>query len=196
MRRPLPLLPGLLLVATACGPGAERPAPPARPAPESAARDREPSRVERARAALAPLKSRLMAALTEALGEGPGAAVAACRVEAPRIAAELSGDGLRVGRTSHRLRNPANAPAPWMRPLLQRYVEGEDAPHLTVELDGGALGYAEPIRTQPLCLDCHGTELPEPVRTQLAELYPQDRATGFAEGELRGLFWAVVPPAQ
>ena len=39
-------------------------------------------------------------------------------LRAPEIAAGLSTDGVRVGRTSHRLRNPANAPRPWMEPVL------------------------------------------------------------------------------
>ena len=29
---------------------------------------------------------------------------------------------------------------------------------------------------------------------RLAELYPADQAIGFADGDFRGLFWAVVPP--
>ena len=66
--------------------------------------------------------------------------------------------------------------------------------HLTADLADGALGYVEPIRIEALCLNCHGETLTEPVQARLAELYPEDRATGFADGDLRGLFWAVVPP--
>jgi hypothetical protein len=38
---------------------------------------------------------------------------------------------------------------------------------------------------------CHGLEdqITPDVKSQLAELYPEDRATGFKEGDLRGWFW-------
>jgi hypothetical protein len=152
-----------------------------------------PEPVLRAQSALAPLKKGLMSALQSALAEGPEAAIAACRVEAPRIAAEASAGGVRVGRTSHRLRNPLNAPEDWMRPLLRAYQDGSTEPWLSAALPDGALGYVEPVRIQPLCLTCHGEALEAPLASRIAELYPDDRATGFADGELRGLFWAVVP---
>ena len=45
------------------------------------------------------------------------------------------------------------------------------------------------------CLACHGPAeaLDEEVRVALAELYPEDRATGFRSGDLRGWFWVEVP---
>jgi hypothetical protein len=45
---------------------------------------------------------------------------------------------------------------------------------------------------------CHGGEedLPREVVGALAEGYPQDQATGFSEGELRGWFWIEVPGAE
>ena len=45
------------------------------------------------------------------------------------------------------------------------------------------------------CLQCHGKvdDLAPEVRDVLAKNYPQDRATGFAAGDLRGWFWVEVP---
>ena len=60
-------------------------------------------------------------------------------------------------------------------------------------MPGGRLGYLEPIYLQAMCLQCHGSDLGSGVRERLAELYPEDRATGFAEGDFRGMFWVVVP---
>jgi hypothetical protein len=34
------------------------------------------------------------------------------------------------------------------------------------------------------------------VLQALAERYPADRAVGYAEGDLRGFFWAEVPKAR
>jgi len=145
---------------------------------------------------LAPFKRELMTALQIGLASGPENAIGACRVRAPEIAASLSHDGVRVGRTSDRLRNPANAPPDWVAPLLAAYREAPDtrAPRAVV-LDDGRRGYVEPIFVQPLCLTCHGTAVPEAIAAKLAAMYPEDRATGYREGDLRGLFWVEYPAA-
>ena len=181
---------GLALLCLACRPPA--PAPPEGP-PTSPTADDATARIERAQRALAPLKSGLKQALTAAMPKGPAEAVSACRVEAPRIAGELSAGGIRVGRTSDRLRNAANAPQSWMLPLLDDYAAGSQETFRTASLPGGLLGHVEPIRIQALCVTCHGSVLPEELTARLAELYPADQARGYAEGDFRGLFWAIVP---
>ena len=145
---------------------------------------------------LVPLKQQLKQALLAGLAAGPDSAVAACKVEAPRIAAELSVDGVALGRSSHRLRNPDNVGPDWVSPILEEYVatEGVLQPR-TVSLPDGRTGYVEPILTQPLCLTCHG-DVQDPALLERIEAdYPQDRATGFAAGELRGVFWVEYPSA-
>ncbi len=57
----------------------------------------------------------------ESLAEGPEQAIGVCSIEAPELAAEMSVNGVRIGRTSVRLRNPANSPEVWMLPLLEEY---------------------------------------------------------------------------
>ena len=145
-----------------------------------------------------PFKRDLQAALRQGLAEGPEQAIRVCRLEAPRIASALSTEDVRVGRTSHKLRNPRNAPKPWMAPLLAEYrANPKPAQPRTVALENGRVGYAEPIFVQPPCLTCHGEDIPQPVRERLAELYPEDRATGFRSGDFRGMFWAEFPdPAE
>ncbi len=143
---------------------------------------------------LRPFKHQLQAALRQGLAEGPVQALRVCRLEAPRIASALSTEDVRVGRTSHKLRNPRNAPKPWMAPLLAEYrANPKQAQPKTVALEDGRVGYAEPIFVQPPCLTCHGEDIPQPVRERLAELYPEDRATGFRSGDFRGMFWAEFP---
>lgn len=150
--------------------------------------------VARAREALAPFKRELSAALTTALREGgPEEAIRVCRLEAPRIAAAASVDGVEIGRTSHRLRNPENAPPPWTEPFLAEFrADPSDTTSRAVRLDAEHVGYVEPIRAKPLCLTCHGTEIAAPVRERLLELYPEDRAIGFRENDFRGLFWVEL----
>ncbi len=143
---------------------------------------------------LAPFKRDLQAALKQGLAQGPRHAIEACQLRAPEIAAAHAEDGLRVGRTSHRLRNPANAPPAWTLPILDTYrADPSNRAPRTVALPGGRTGYVEPIVTQALCLSCHGSELSPELAEHLAALYPDDRATGFAEGELRGVFWMELP---
>jgi len=117
-------------------------------------------------------------------------------VRAPETAREAGASGIAVGRTSHRLRNPANAPEPWMEPLIEHYVGRPPEPgsHRTVDLGERGTGYVEPIYLQPLCVTCHGEAVDPGLLAAIRERYPEDRATGFRPGELRGLFWAVVPP--
>ena len=139
---------------------------------------------------LGPFKSELMQALSSGMQEGPAAAIEVCSEVAPGIASSLSVDGVRMGRSSHKLRNPANVPPEWLEPLIAAYASGtgEMQPQ-TVALGDGRSGYAEPIRVQPLCLTCHGTELDPGIAAQIAENYPADEATGFSEGDFRGVFW-------
>lgn len=146
--------------------------------------------IERGKAELKPFKQQLMAALKAGLTEGPARAIDACRIDAPAIADGLTMEQVQVGRTSHRLRNPDNAGPAWATAVLDEYLaeEGEWLPR-RVKLADQRVGYVEPIVTQPLCLACHGTALAAPVAEALTTHYPEDRATDFAVGDLRGVFW-------
>ena len=149
---------------------------------------------ERGAALLVPFKQELSTALQEGLAQGPVAAIAACRLRAPEISAALSTDSVRMGRSSHRLRNPANAAPSWVAPILDAYVAGdaEWSPG-SVVLPDGRSGYVEPIGIKPLCLTCHGDSLAPDIAARIDELYPDDRAVGFQVGDLRGVFWVEFP---
>lgn len=148
------------------------------------------------------LQAELSAKLQAAIGAGgPVAAITVCKVEAPAIAARLSGDGWQVRRVGTRVRNPASGrPDAWERAGLEQFAQrlraGEPAEALSVaavleDADGATrLRWMRPIMTGPMCLTCHG-----PAESQSAELraalqreYPQDAAVGYAPGELRGAF--------
>jgi len=154
--------------------------------------------VEAARSTVGQFKQRLKAELQKGLAEGPAEAIDACRLEAPRIAEGLASEGRRVGRTSHRLRNPANAPKPWMVPLLDelRAAAPESSAYRAVRISDEWVGYAEPIYIQPLCLTCHGSDLPTPISDRIREAYPEDNATGFGVGDFRGIFWVELAAGQ
>lgn len=143
---------------------------------------------------LAPFKQDLKKALKSGLAEGPAEAIQVCRIKAPEIATALSVDGVRMGRSSHKLRNPDNSAPEWVSPVMQAYLDDPSSrkPHIT-ELGEDKWGYVEPIMVQPLCLSCHGSELAPDIALQISDLYPEDRAVGFEVGDLRGVFWLEFP---
>ncbi|GAB3103316.1 DUF3365 domain-containing protein [Aestuariicella hydrocarbonica] len=139
-------------------------------------------------------KVELQTALRSGLKEGPLHAMSVCKMTAPGIAQKLSVNGIRVGRTSDRLRNPNNVAPDWVQPILNDFLENKtDRWAKEVLLPDARIGYVEPITVQPLCTTCHGDVLADEVSEQLQLLYPQDRATGYRIGEFRGLFWVEYP---
>lgn len=139
------------------------------------------------------LFQQLLGRLTEVLtDQGPAAAIQVCKDDAPRLAGEVGQQyGVAIGRTSHRLRNPANAPQDWAGPLVEQQV----AEPQFVALEDDQLGVLLPIRLKPACLLCHGPreQIASEVKAALVAHYPDDQATGFQEGDLRGWFWVEVP---
>lgn len=146
-------------------------------------------------AALAmPFKMALKNALLHGMEAGPDAGVDYCKIRAPDIAGQLSGDGVMVGRSSHRLRNPDNVAPDWAQPVLDQWsIDSSKAAPLAMALPDDRVGYIEPIMVQPMCLNCHGSELSRDVTLRLAALYPDDQATGFSVGDFRGVLWVEYP---
>ncbi len=146
------------------------------------------------------LKAELMAAMERG---GPVEAIAVCNLRAPEIAAAVSTDGWAVARSSHRLRNPANAPDAYTAAAIEEFLASEAAGQPASELvkaeiveeDGGEVfRMVKAIPTAGLCVTCHGgKEVAPEVEAKLAELYPQDQARGFSEGEMRGVFTLKMP---
>jgi hypothetical protein len=61
----------------------------------------------------------------------------------------------------------------------------------------GMVHYFKPILLQPLCLNCHGNEeldISPAVLAMLKKEYPEDKATGFAAGDLRGMWHITFNP--
>jgi hypothetical protein len=137
------------------------------------------------------LATRLQTALAQ---EGPVAALAACHAEAPSLTLAAQVPGIALGRTSHRLRNPGNAPPAWAAATVTTAANLPVAAvrAQTFALPDGKVGLLRPILTAPVCVTCHGPKegIPAPLQQAIASRYPQDQATDFAAGSLRGWFWA------
>ncbi len=148
---------------------------------------------QRSTEAIQTMAGRLMGELTNALDTGgPAGAIDVCRMRAPEIAAEVSNQyGLVIGRTSFRLRNPSNMPPEWAEDLVRQQV----ADPTWMVGPNGQLGGLLPIPMKAECGRCHGPKeqiAPEVLAT-IEENYPEDTATGFKEGDLRGWFWVETP---
>jgi len=76
---------------------------------------------------------------------------------------------------------------------LRQSQRGQEVKPKLVRATNGAWVFYRPIITGPVCLTCHGqaNQLMPEVKTALAALYPNDKAIGFAAGELRGV-WRVT----
>lgn len=162
--------------------------------------------LERAKLAAQALSGALRSALQSAMGDGgPTAAVDVCYSKAPAIAEEvMRTHGVRIGRVAApgRNRNTTQAAAGWQLTALERmqaavaggaraedqvFVQRENLP------DDVALRMMRGIATEGICVSCHGPTLAEPIRAEIARHYPDDHATGFNVGDLRGALWVEVP---
>jgi cytochrome c553 len=145
------------------------------------------------------LREKLVASLKDS---GPEGAMKVCSYQAQALTREVGEkQGVRVGRTSLKLRNPKNAPDAWERQVLARLQAQAMAGNLSDEVfepaeAGGkkVFRYAKPMKIVPTCIGCHGipSEVPAEVQRLLKERYPSDQATGYKMGELRGIVSAVV----
>lgn len=189
-------------VLAACQPGEKAdPIEAVTPPKETARVLPEPSEddIAAARAASKMLGSQLKAQLVAAMqAEGPIGGVEVCAQVADDIAQIVSEEsGMSVGRTALRTRNKANDPDEWEREGLEQLrqtlaeVEGvEDLEYFeVVERDGEVVfRWMAPIMMGDVCQACHGTNVSDEVKAVIAEHYPDDAATGFMPGELRGAF--------
>ncbi len=174
------------------------------PLPEQKSKLHRPMRSPpQARAISAAFAGKLKGELVGAMKvDGPVKAIEVCNVAAPAIAADASANGWAVARTSLKTRNPKNAPDAWEKRVLEEFdaakskgAEAAKLEHFEVVEKNGArtFRFMKAIPVAEPCLTCHGEAVKEPVKARLAELYPDDRATGYKLGDIRGAFTLSKP---
>lgn len=129
---------------------------------------------------------------------GVESAIPVCQQIAPALAAEYSNQDKVVKRVSTKPRNTTQGtPDQWELQALQEFeaaikadssATNVEKSEIAKEADGHYYRYAKAIRVQPLCLNCHGQDkdIQPGVRAVLAQYYPNDVATGYQLGDLRG----------
>jgi hypothetical protein len=179
---------------TACRPGADSAAAgKLPPALETAA-------LERGRAIAGQAFALLSTNLARALAEGGLTnALPYCSARAYPLTEQVAATNrVRLRRLTHKPRNPTNAPAAGELAVLRGFQlalgRGETpAPVVRATASNTVVFYSPIVITNPLCLQCHGVpgrDLSPATLALLQTLYPQDQATGFQLGDLRGA-WRV-----
>ena len=155
--------------------------------------DAQKAKVEiAAKARSAAMGTLLNEVKTNMKASGPAKTISVCSEKAQTIIGQVAKTHkVTMGRTSHKLRNPKNVAPQW----AQAAVDAHRSEPLYMTNTEGALGVLTSIPTAAPCLKCHGdpASMTKPLKDALAARYPDDRATGFKAGDIRGWFWVQVP---
>ena len=152
-----------------------------------------------ARSIATEIPPKLLAVLQEEITKGgPENAMAVCRDKAPQMAKAASEKtGWNIRRVSLKNRNPNATPDAWEKAALEEFEQRQAAGQAPATLEKGELitegtvptyRYIKALPTQTLCLSCHGSpdNFSPSFKAKLHELYPHDKATGYAPGDIRG----------
>lgn len=142
------------------------------------------------------LPPKLLATLqAEVEKSGPAGAISVCKDMAPKAAKEISEQtGWKIKRVSLKARNEARAtPDDWEKAALEDFDKRAAAGESPAQLEkgekiGNEYRYVKALPVMPLCLNCHGPadKLNPDVKAALSQHYPNDRATGYSPGQIRG----------
>jgi hypothetical protein len=130
--------------------------------------------------------------------DGLLAAIKVCNEKAIPLTAQIAKQsGWDIGRTSLKVRNPANQASAWELAQLQEFdrllAAGQTPASLEVFQETKENGktvqrFMKAIPVETGCLTCHGEAIAEPVRAKFDQLYPNDKARDYSVGQLRGAF--------
>lgn len=156
-----------------------------------------------ARKVATTLPPKLLVALQEEIAKtGPEGAISVCKDMAPKMAGEVSQQtGWKIKRVSLKARNDARAiPDAWEKAALEDFDKRAAAGESPAKLEkgekvGNEYRFVKALPVQGLCLNCHGPadKLKPAVKAALNQHYPHDQATGYSEGQIRGVISVRKP---
>lgn len=158
--------------------------------------------LDRGRKIAVTTQLRLKQELRKAIKQGGTEyAVTFCNKRAMEITDSISrADKVYIKRLAKKYRNPLNDMTENESNIFKGYIISnlgkQWMPAMITWNDKGQPVYYNPMIVETLCLKCHGTpgkEIKPDVAKKIAELYPDDRATNFRIGDLRGM-WSVTFP--
>lgn len=146
-------------------------------------------------AAQGALGKKLIKAIQE---KGPEGAISFCKVNASGITDSVAiMNNVRINRVSDKPRNQENKASDEEQGYIiafKRQLENQvEIRPILKEMANDEVYYYSPITTNAMCLQCHGTpdkEIQQPVQLALKNYYPEDKAVGYGDGEVRGM-WKI-----
>ncbi|MBM9576347.1 DUF3365 domain-containing protein [Leptospira sp. 201903070] len=131
--------------------------------------------------------------------QGVLGALEVCRTISPQKEKDLREEfpAMRIRRVSEKPRNPDHKPEEWEARIFNEWAEASKtgmAPYTVILNESNQVRILKPIVLEnPTCLKCHGgpKDISPAVAKRIAELYPNDHATGYKLGDLRGAFSAT-----
>jgi hypothetical protein len=142
-------------------------------------------------------QKRLIQALSKAIDEGGiPYAIDFCHTNALVIKDSLSGIyGAEVARISAHYRNPVDKPNAAELEILQAWQQLPEGETLEMKIHYATQTvtvYKPILIGMPTCLKCHGgaEDMDVDTRVAIQQKYPEDLATGYRLGELRGA-WKI-----
>jgi len=147
---------------------------------------------------LKTLKGELIKAMSEGGAEN---ALTVCNKKAMELTEQVEKEtGVQMKRTTFKYRNPANAPDKYEKEALEYFEksikEGKfPKNYIQVVNENGVLTYRyyKPLKVEPVCLTCHGEVIDEKLAAKIKSLYPTDKATGYKDGDFRGVVRVSIP---
>ncbi len=129
--------------------------------------------------------------------KGTLAALQFCNLKAYGIADSMSNVfGASIERVSDKPRNANNAADNNELAIIasfKKMLANNEKIKPVVRKENGKVQFYMPIKTNTMCLQCHGTpntNVKEDVLAELKKLYPKDKALGYSENQVRGI-WHV-----
>jgi hypothetical protein len=82
----------------------------------------------------------------------------------------------------------------WIKnPTKENAVENKESDPIVL-VSGENVKFYYPIKTNSMCLQCHGnpaSDIKPLTLAQIDKLYPNDLATGYSENQVRGI-WSIT----
>lgn len=130
--------------------------------------------------------------------KGISHALKTCNMHASLIADSLAEQyDATIKRTAIRIRNQGNEPTTEEKHIIKLYQKAltnkQELTPVVLFMDSVYVNYYSPIIIKPMCLNCHGdpgSTLADDTYETILSMYPTDRAIGYKEGDLRGI-WSV-----
>jgi cytochrome c553 len=135
--------------------------------------------------------------LTQIKNNGTEKALAFCNEQAFPLTDSMANEyNVSIKRVSDNERNPNNkaneSELAYIKLIKQSHFDNQEMKPQLKNIDGIQTAYY-PILTNKMCLQCHGDlekDITKNTLNKINQLYPKDKATGYKENEIRGI-WVV-----